>query len=55
MGRGGLEPPASAVIGPERCACESRATERKAGCYVVWLNEARGWVEVVIADEKPLR
>src|SRR5215472_11097412 len=32
VGRGGLEPPASAVNGPERCVKSGKA-ERMAGCY----------------------
>ena len=36
VGRGGLEPPTSALERPERCAdegAEIRLAERRAGCY----------------------
>jgi hypothetical protein len=34
VGRGGLEPPTYAVIGPERCAIESGRLSIRRGCHV---------------------
>ncbi len=40
VGRGGIEPPTSALIGPQRCRFASGRPEEMARCYQAWLKRS---------------